>query len=111
MSYEYWLPNANGNKEKHTTEQNAVIIVGANGSGKSKLGAWIEEQQMDSVHRIAAQRKLNFSAHLPLKNYQDGRTYIKGTHCKGLVDALNMEVIYPRIKDEVKGLEKMIKWM
>ena len=40
-----------------------------------------------------------------------GRTYIKGTHCKGLVDALNMEVIYPRIKDEVKGLEKMIKGM
>lgn len=38
-----------------------------------------------------------------------GRTYIKGAHCKGLVDALDMEVIYPRIKDEVVGLEKMIK--
>lgn len=38
-----------------------------------------------------------------------GRAYIKGTHCKGLIDALDMEVIYPRIKDEVEGLEKMIK--
>lgn len=27
MSYEYWLPNTNGKKEKHTAEQNAVIIV------------------------------------------------------------------------------------
>ncbi len=38
-----------------------------------------------------------------------GRTYIKGIHCKGLVDALDMEVIYPRIKGEVEGLEEMIK--
>lgn len=76
MSYEYWLPNTNGKKEKHTAEQNAVIIVGANGSGKSKLGAWIEEQQPDSVHRIAAQRKLNFSAHLPLKSYKDAENYV-----------------------------------
>ena len=76
MSYEYWLPNANGEKEKHTAEQNVVIIVGANGSGKSKLGAWIEEQQPDFVHRIAAQRKLNFSAHLPLKSYQDAENFV-----------------------------------
>jgi len=36
-----------------------------------------------------------------------GRTYIKGTHCKGLIDTLDMAVIYPKIKKSVEGLEKM----
>ena len=42
MTYEYWLPNENGQKVDYNSDQNAVIIIGANGSGKSKLGAWIE---------------------------------------------------------------------
>ena len=41
MSFIYWVPDENGNKKEVTTQNNAVIIIGANGSGKSKLGAWI----------------------------------------------------------------------
>ena len=41
MSYTYWLPDATGAKKDYTTESNAVVIIGANGAGKSKLGAWI----------------------------------------------------------------------
>lgn len=69
MSYKYWLPDAQGRKQEYETESNAVIIIGANGSGKSKLGAWIEKQNFDSVHRIAAQRSLNFSEDIPLERY------------------------------------------
>jgi len=40
----------------------SVVIAGANGSGKSRLGAWIEQNNAARpVHRIAAQRAL----HLP----------------------------------------------
>ena len=56
-------------KTEHTTESNSVIIIGANGSGKSKLGAWIEQQDMEQVHRIGAQRNLNFQENIPLKSY------------------------------------------
>ncbi len=40
----------------------SLVIVGANGSGKSRLGAWIEEHQGTGryVHRISAQRALTF---------------------------------------------------
>ena len=67
----YWLPDKSGNQQKHETDNNAVIIIGANGAGKSHLGAWIEQNGMDEVHRIASQRNLNFSENIPLKNYAE----------------------------------------
>lgn len=69
MSYKYWLPNGNGAKTDYETNSNAVVIIGANGSGKSKLGAWIEQKNFGQVHRIGAQRNLNFNEDIALKNY------------------------------------------
>jgi AAA domain, putative AbiEii toxin, Type IV TA system/Protein of unknown function (DUF4435) len=42
--------------------QASIVIVGANGAGKSRLGAWLELNgpQKHLVHRIAAQRSLVF---------------------------------------------------
>lgn len=76
MAFTYWLPDENGNKIDVTTESNAVIIVGANGSGKSKLGAWIEQQAIKEVHRIGAQRNLNFSENIPLKSYSEAENRV-----------------------------------
>ena len=63
--YTYCLPNENNEEESHTTSVNSLIIIGANGSGKSKLGAWIEQQDGDRIHRVGAQRSLNFSEYIP----------------------------------------------
>jgi len=40
--------------------QSSVVIVGANGSGKTRLGSWIElkSPQKSVVHRVAAQKSL-----------------------------------------------------
>jgi hypothetical protein len=42
--------------------QTSIVVVGANGSGKSRLGTWLEFKgpQKERVHRIAAQRSLVF---------------------------------------------------
>ncbi|MBX3626378.1 MAG: AAA family ATPase [Rhizobacter sp.] len=42
--------------------QTSVVVIGANGAGKSRLGSWLEfkSPQKDRVHRIAAQRSLVF---------------------------------------------------
>jgi hypothetical protein len=39
-----------------------VVIVGANGSGKTRLGTWLEFEggQQGQIHRVAAQRSLTF---------------------------------------------------
>ena len=59
--FTYWLPGADGQAVERSTSTNSVVVIGANGSGKSRLGAWIEQRNFEKVHRIAAQRNLSFS--------------------------------------------------
>ena len=75
-SYKYKLPTINGESKEHTTNNNSIIIIGANGSGKSKLGAWIEGKDLLDVHRIGAQRNLNFQENIPLSNYDYAKNKI-----------------------------------
>lgn len=70
-TFTYLLPDENNNAVEYQTPINSLIVIGANGSGKSKLGAWIERQNGEGVHRVAAQRSLNFSEHTPLKSYEE----------------------------------------
>ena len=37
MAFTYYLPDETGKREEHGTGYNSLIIIGANGSGKSKL--------------------------------------------------------------------------
>lgn len=76
MAFTYWLPGEQGNSVEYTTESNAVIIIGANGAGKSKLGAWMEQQDFVGIHRIGAQRNLNFGDSIPLKSYSEAENYV-----------------------------------
>lgn len=70
MSYEFLLPNANRDCVPYKTDTNSIIIIGANGSGKSSLGYWIEKVDPDNVHRIVAQRSLVFDDFITQKNYE-----------------------------------------
>lgn len=72
-NYNYKLPTINAGFKEYTTNNNSIIIIGANGSGKSKLGAWIEGEDLLDVHRIGAQRNLNFQENIPLSNYECSR--------------------------------------
>lgn len=74
--FKYKLPSSDGGIKEYSTNSNSIIIIGANGSGKSKLGAWIEDQAPDIVHRIGAQRNLNFNSNLPLSNYDNAKNKI-----------------------------------
>lgn len=76
MAFIYWLPDEQGQKQEYGTSNNSVIIVGANGSGKSKIGAWIEQQNFEMVHRIGAQRNLNFNEDIALKSYSQAENLV-----------------------------------
>ena len=72
MAFKYYLPDVNNAPETHETEKNAIIIIGANGAGKSHLGAWMElHDKEDRVHRVGGQRKLNFKENINLKSYSE----------------------------------------
>lgn len=53
------LPSDSGGNQEIETAT-SLVFVGANGSGKTRLGAWIELQspQKEKVHRISAQKSL-----------------------------------------------------
>ncbi len=57
------LPKSASNSQDYIEVQDnsSVVIVGANGSGKTRLGTWIElkSPQSFSVHRVAAQKSLS----------------------------------------------------
>jgi predicted ATPase len=74
--FKYILPDQNANKTEYTTESNSLIIIGANGSGKSKLGAWIEQADMENVHRVGAQRSLNFNEYIQLKSFEQAENLV-----------------------------------
>lgn len=76
MIFTYYLPNEQNSKTEYITEAKSIIIIGANGSGKSKLGAWIEQQDPLNIHRIGAQRSLNFKENISLKSYSEAEDII-----------------------------------
>lgn len=67
MAFTYILPGDQFSDPLRETEQNSIIIIGANGSGKSRLGAWLEQRNLADYHRISGQRILNFSMNVPLQ--------------------------------------------
>lgn len=76
-NFEYWLPNEEGKREKCATQSNSVIIIRANGAGKSRLGVWIEDQNSNNTHRIGAQQRLNFKENIQLKNYEEAENIVR----------------------------------
>jgi ABC-type Mn2+/Zn2+ transport system ATPase subunit len=69
--FTYYLPKSGGSEQiSHETTTNSVVIIGANGSGKSRLGAWIENQNRSGIHRIGAQRSLSWKENLVPKSFE-----------------------------------------
>lgn len=68
-----FLPAPDGTGAKVEVKHNgSVVIVGANGSGKSRLGAWIEKNTAETtiVHRISAQRALDLPEFAAVKSLE-----------------------------------------
>ena len=103
MTFTYWLPDEQGQKQEYATSNNCVIIIGANGSGKSHLGAWIEQQDSENVHRIGAQRNLNFNEDIALKSYSQAENFVfYGTDNKGFVERKDKALRWERGKYTTK---------
>ena len=76
MTFNITFPNRNGtNETEQLATENNIVIIGANGSGKSRLGAWIEQQMQTSliVHRISAQKALSIPDFAQLKNLEQAQ--------------------------------------
>lgn len=53
------LPNLN-ETEKYVENKSSIVLIGANGSGKTRMSVWIDENNSNiNIHRISAQKSLN----------------------------------------------------
>ncbi|WP_314862864.1 DUF4435 domain-containing protein [Porphyromonas endodontalis] len=58
--------------EKEISSNQSFVIIGANGSGKSRLGKYIEDNASEgNSHRISAQRALNIPDFVSLKSFEE----------------------------------------
>lgn len=53
------LPNKENSQEAVSIETNSIVIIGANGSGKTRFGRDIEQRYDAQTHRISAQKSLS----------------------------------------------------
>lgn len=74
-------PDGTGNKIE-IAHNGSVVIVGANGSGKSRLGAWIEKNPADGaiVHRLSAQRALDLPDYAVIKSLEQSNNDLLWGH-------------------------------
>lgn len=58
--------------------KSSVVIVGANGSGKSRFGAWIdlESPQKSLVHRVGAQKSLSIPEYCSTSSIDAAENYL-----------------------------------
>lgn len=70
MTIEYTIkvPSNDSQETEEFSSTSPIVILGKNGSGKSRFGAQIEINDKDNVHRISAQRSLVIPAQIPVKN-------------------------------------------
>jgi hypothetical protein len=60
-----------------------LVIIGANGSGKTRFGIWLEQQNQNNmiVHRLSAQKALNLPERAPMKSLEQAeKDLLYGRH-------------------------------
>lgn len=65
MTFKFSIPSPDGAKEFTVDPGNAIIFVGANGGGKTRLAVYIENTLGASAHRISAHRALSLNPDVP----------------------------------------------
>lgn len=73
------IPNSssiNTNTNIEIEQGESIIIIGANGSGKSRFCGKVENLNEQKVHRIAAQKNLVFEKQYSLSSYEDAKRNI-----------------------------------
>jgi len=74
--YKFILPDENNQIKWNETKQHSLIIIGANGAGKSQLGAWMEKTSPSTIHRIGAQRSLSFGKYIKQMSYEQATNLV-----------------------------------
>lgn len=65
MTFNFQIPNSDGQTSIAIDPGSSIVFVGANGSGKTRLAVYIEDAAGLEAHRISAHRALNLNPAVP----------------------------------------------
>ena len=72
------IPNID-DKESFIEDRQSIVLLGANGAGKTRMSVWIDENNPElNIHRISAQKSLNMPEYVSpteLKKAEDNFLY------------------------------------
>ncbi|KON51921.1 ABC transporter ATP-binding protein [Vibrio parahaemolyticus] len=77
MAFNIKIPSTGSIQNISVDGGNSVIIVGANGAGKTRLAAFIEESMGEKAHRIAAHRALTLNPSVSKISEKQARIALK----------------------------------
>ncbi len=77
MTFQVNIPNSTGTEVLTIEAGSSVVIVGANGAGKTRLASYIEEQLGERTHRIAAHRALTLNPAVAKVSEREARLALK----------------------------------
>jgi ATPase subunit of ABC transporter with duplicated ATPase domains len=85
--FRFSIRRPNGSTFELTLEPgHSVVFIGANGSGKTRLGVYLEEtiQPPTAVQRIAAQKSLNINMKIPIIALEQAESALRYGNTDGL---------------------------
>lgn len=81
MNTKIKLPPQKGVEESPELEFDQLVIIGANGAGKTRFGSWIERNNSEQVHRISAQKSLSMPSAVRTNSIEIAKEeLLYGTH-------------------------------
>lgn len=74
------IPNWKG-KERYIENKSSIVLIGANGSGKTRMSVWIDDNNPEiNIHRISAQKSLNLPKEIsPTEMQAAEKDFLYGT--------------------------------
>jgi ABC-type molybdenum transport system ATPase subunit/photorepair protein PhrA len=77
VTFEVKIPKQTDEEILNIEVGTSVVIVGANGSGKTRLASYIEEQLGETTHRIAAHRALSLNPSVTKVSEREAKLALK----------------------------------
>lgn len=86
------LPSKKGATSPINIDFEQLVIIGANGSGKTRFGSDIERRYLAQTHRVSAQKSLTFPNEVSPKSKKRAENeFLYGYHYENQAERINVE--------------------
>lgn len=92
--FQLTLPaSLNSAQESNVIESSgAVVFIGANGAGKTRMGSWIENSLVEKAHRVAAQKSLGMPETVSTTTIENAKSMLLNGYADSTLDVRQYKI-------------------